>query len=99
MHTYLKDAKALHDKMSSTIAKAHELDSNILNHHMEAIASKESEIKEATDKPTHDKMEDGHIRPFVDWALNFGHYAHAASNAAQAKAEVEGYTEQEKIHD
>ena len=59
---------------------------------MEAIRAKNDDFKETKAK-LGAKMEDGHIRPIIDWSLTFGEYAAKIQQIEAAEHELEAISD------
>jgi len=59
---------------------------------VEAIRAKNDDFKETKAK-LGAKMEDGHIRPIIDWSLTFGEYAAKIQQIEAAEHELEAISD------
>jgi galactokinase/mevalonate kinase-like predicted kinase len=88
----LKDHKILSAKLEKLASFAKER-THRLKHtkvHVDAIKAKSDDYKETKAK-LGAKMEDGHIRPIIDWSLTFGEYAARIQQLEAATHEINAH--------
>ena len=72
---YLNEPVKLHIKLDRLSNNPSSLTLNIVRTHLDAIKAEEHNFKAVKSVPKGDKLEDGHVRPIIDWALAFGELA------------------------
>lgn len=85
---YLKDAKLLQAKINQVIESASQMTLEVVEVHQLRINASESMFKAVQTQPKQGAIEDGHIRPLIDWSLTFCEYVKKVQSRDQAEAEL-----------
>lgn len=65
-----------------------------VEHHHNAILASEAKFPGVSSKPSVDKIEDGHVRCFIDWSLDYGAYAKKVLTQQTIQREIDQITDQ-----